>query len=152
MKMSKADKQEWIAALRSGEYKQGRGFLARKGLSESSMSFCCLGVLCELNSEKGEVLKETRAAEIFERNYYHGDSSYLPIPLTNKYKSSREGFSIHFYALSREQQERLTKYYTEEVDEADSIPKSFSIAQLNDRGFSFLEIADLIEKHVEITD
>ena len=33
----------WVAALRSGKYKQGRGRLRRGD------SFCCLGVLCDLS-------------------------------------------------------------------------------------------------------
>ena len=35
-------KDKWIAALRSGKYKQGKGALQR------NESFCCLGVLCEV--------------------------------------------------------------------------------------------------------
>lgn len=37
-------KARWVAALRSGDYKQGTGDL-RKG-----NSFCCLGVLCQIFS------------------------------------------------------------------------------------------------------
>lgn len=36
-------KAEWIQALRSGDYKQGRNKLQWDG------NFCCLGVLCELS-------------------------------------------------------------------------------------------------------
>lgn len=32
-------KEQWVAALRSGKYKQGTGYLNRDG------KFCCLGVL-----------------------------------------------------------------------------------------------------------
>jgi len=39
-------KQKWIAALRSGEYKQGIGALHYDGL------FCCLGVLCDLHCKE----------------------------------------------------------------------------------------------------
>lgn len=39
-------KAKWLAALRSGEYKQGRGFLQRDG------KFCCLGVLCDLHDKE----------------------------------------------------------------------------------------------------
>lgn len=38
----KANRKKWVAALRSGEYAQCRGFL------ESDGSFCCLGVLSKL--------------------------------------------------------------------------------------------------------
>ena len=34
---------EWLEALRSGKYKQGRRFLRNNG------EFCCLGVLCDIN-------------------------------------------------------------------------------------------------------
>ena len=46
-------KDRWILALRSGEYKQGRGFLYR-----NDGTMCCLGVLCDLyvkeNNKKWE--------------------------------------------------------------------------------------------------
>lgn len=35
-------KSKWIAALRSGKFKQGEGALCRDG------AYCCLGVLCEV--------------------------------------------------------------------------------------------------------
>jgi hypothetical protein len=41
MKKSVAD--EWVKALRSGEYKQGRAQLRSK-----KDKFCCLGVLCDV--------------------------------------------------------------------------------------------------------
>lgn len=40
-------KAKWITALRSGEYKQARGWLRRDD------AFCCLGVLCDI-SGRGE--------------------------------------------------------------------------------------------------
>lgn len=40
--------QKWVAALRSGEYKQGRGRLHQA----KDNSFCCLGVLCEVAGVK----------------------------------------------------------------------------------------------------
>lgn len=45
--LSQKLKDEWIAALRSGEYKQGRARLCdRKG-----GTYCCLGVLAEVIGE-----------------------------------------------------------------------------------------------------
>lgn len=40
--MDKELKTKWVAALRSGEYKQGRNRLKWAG------RYCCLGVLCEV--------------------------------------------------------------------------------------------------------
>lgn len=39
-------KETWLAALRSGKYKQGKWNLRSEGLGEEP-HFCCLGVLCE---------------------------------------------------------------------------------------------------------
>ena len=40
-------KEKWVAALRSGKYKQGVGSLKRKS-DTGEEQFCCLGVLCDI--------------------------------------------------------------------------------------------------------
>ena len=42
--MNKEIKEKWIAALRSDEYKQGRGYLRK------NEEFCAMGVLCDVVS------------------------------------------------------------------------------------------------------
>lgn len=42
--------KQWIAALRSDQYKQGEGFLRSK-----DKTFCCLGVACDLLGKDGWV-------------------------------------------------------------------------------------------------
>lgn len=49
--MNEEVKAAWVAGLRSGEYRQGRGYLNNNG------EFCCLGVLCELAYQRGVTLK-----------------------------------------------------------------------------------------------
>lgn len=58
-------KAKWIAALRSGEYEQGRNFLREEG------SYCCLGVLCELHAK--ETGNEWTIGEL-----YLGEKYFLP--------------------------------------------------------------------------
>jgi hypothetical protein len=41
-------KAKWVEALRSGDFKQGKGYLNNR----DDNSFCCLGVLCEINADK----------------------------------------------------------------------------------------------------
>lgn len=48
---SKRDIERWIAALRSGKYKQGKGQL------QSDTGFCCLGVACKINRFNKRVRK-----------------------------------------------------------------------------------------------
>lgn len=44
MKIAKELKAKWLAALRSGDYKQGKNYLH----NSAKDTFCCLGVLCEV--------------------------------------------------------------------------------------------------------
>ena len=76
-------KQAWIEALRSGKYEQGTGLLKRDYShmnTEAGATYCCLGVLLEVASEKGilevEFCKDlpessgTSAKVFFENDYY----------------------------------------------------------------------------------
>lgn len=45
--MDKKLKAKWIKALRSGQYKQGTGYLCRADL-DTPKAFCCLGVLFDI--------------------------------------------------------------------------------------------------------
>ncbi len=44
--MDKIIKAKWVEALRSGEYKQGKGVL--RGSDMTKPTYCCLGVLCDV--------------------------------------------------------------------------------------------------------
>lgn len=50
--MDAAIKAQWIRALRSGEYQQGRGWLTTV-TSDGTERDCCLGVLCKLARDAG---------------------------------------------------------------------------------------------------
>jgi hypothetical protein len=49
-KMNKDVKKKWLAALRSGKFKQGKGMLRTE-----NNEFCCLGVLCEIARVEGVI-------------------------------------------------------------------------------------------------
>lgn len=50
--MNKIYKKEWIRALKSGKYKQGRQRL-KIIHKDKSNSYCCLGILCNIIAKKG---------------------------------------------------------------------------------------------------
>lgn len=106
-KMNPEVKRQWVEALRSGKYKQGRGRLATP-----EGYYCCLGVLCEISPVKGVV--DGYGV------YYDGYGHHLP-PRVQEWA----GLSSENPTLVRQQ-----------------------AATLNDTGYSFLEIADLIEEHL----
>lgn len=64
-------KEKWVAALRSGEYKQGRNNLA----NVKTNRFCCLGVLCEVALKEGVNLEVTKGSSM---KFYNGECGYLP--------------------------------------------------------------------------
>lgn len=67
--MNKAIKKQWVKALRSGEYKQGRD-----QLRNDSDRFCCLGVLCNLHAQAHPKI----AAKQNDARHYMGEQTVLP--------------------------------------------------------------------------
>jgi hypothetical protein len=107
---------QWCAALRSGQYRQGRLTLRR------SDSYCCLGVLCDLAVRAG-VLDDATAGPIAGdedagRMRYDSRSRYLP-PSVQKWAGL--------------------------VSNDPVIDAGRSLAEVNDAGYTFAEIADLID-------
>jgi hypothetical protein len=64
--------QEWVDALRSGQFQQGAG-----SLRTQYAQFCCLGVLCELASRKG-IIEPPEPNPEDHNWHYDGAGAYLP--------------------------------------------------------------------------
>lgn len=112
--MKKDVAEKWVAALRSGLYKQGRNALKSKD------GYCCLGVLCDISGV------DTFDTDEFGDEYYLGHCSNLP--------------------------DQVVQYAG--VRGKDPLPiegsLGFSLANLNDRGDTFEQIATVIEKNWRI--
>ena len=71
--------KEWIKALRSGNYAQGKTRLHSE--SGGKHTYCCLGVLCELAvKEKVIPPPDSLAMEVDGKTitvYYYGDDNYV---------------------------------------------------------------------------
>jgi hypothetical protein len=135
--MDKDIKTKWIAALRSGEYKQTTGVLARMHYSSpdgSQLHHCCLGVLCEVVGLK----REPTPWNINIHQYFTGHHE-------------EEGWPE---AVETTLPDALAKSLgfpqAEHGTDGDGwLPESrVSLAQLNDDGSTFDEIADLIEQEL----
>lgn len=70
--MNKEYKDKWITALRSGQYRQGRGVL------HSGDGFCCLGVLCSVLHEDGLLARRLNTQNFVYDYGAHGDVTILP--------------------------------------------------------------------------
>lgn len=56
--MNKQVMEKWVAALRSGKYKQGKDKLKKKD-AKGVIRHCCLGVLCEVYNQENKNKKYT---------------------------------------------------------------------------------------------
>ncbi len=123
LKMARHRKVEWVRALRSGRYQQGTGALLTYDnlQKDTTPKHCCLGVLCEVVG-----LKPSR------QNTYLGDGSLLP-------ELVWKGVGLpgsHVLIPTGNSMNRPYKH-------------DWSLAELNDNGLSFNEIADIIDYFIE---
>jgi hypothetical protein len=86
MKINANIKKKWVAALRSGEYKQGRGWLRQidaKGVER----FCCLGVLCDIYTKETTKRTSWKAPNKFigDTEYSFGGYTDMPPDNVNKW-------------------------------------------------------------------
>lgn len=63
--------KKWVAALRSGNYRQGMGQLC------SDDGYCCLGVACDVAVKSGLPIKVETSAD--QTTSYDGSSCLLPL-------------------------------------------------------------------------
>lgn len=72
-------KEKWVAALRSGEYKQGRGTLKYTDRDDNA-AYCCLGVLCEVAVKEG-VLSSPTTPAMYGDWYYGAEEEQSALPV-----------------------------------------------------------------------
>jgi hypothetical protein len=137
LQMKAGIKDRWLEALRSGGYRQGQSSLHLTPDDGEDM-FCCLGVLCDIAFTDDVIGRERMDSDLGSDCYMYGSASaYLPTAVINWagiYWDDERG------GLDSSQYEAAGRY----------MPSSeATLAKANDRGDSFEEIADIIEKYVE---
>lgn len=120
-------KERWVAKLRSGGYTQGTGKLNSDG------KYCCLGVLCEIAVEDGIVIKTDAVTDT-------GTGRYISKVDTSDYEVSVLPFAVKNWAGLPDTNPEV------EFFNADGFPEDMTLAELNDSGKTFEEIANLIEE------
>lgn len=128
-------KAKWVAALRSGQFKQGKHVLH----NTDDNSFCCLGVLCEINGLKKSPTTAVINSETGEKvncSSYEYESVEYQFATTNERVLPRA-------ALVKLGLEDHEKFQNPNIAEYEK-----SLAELNDSGHSFEQIADIIEKYL----
>ena len=137
-------KEKWVAALRSGEYKQTRGYLS------NSNGFCCLGVLCDLHSKETRVPWETiPGRENSGIQMYLNQASDLSIKVAEWAAETIDPMDVHTNFYNPVLYD-VTLPSGEHISEAALTSLNDGISQVgpNTTRLTFPEIADLIEKHL----
>lgn len=128
--MNKDVKEKWLAALRSGEYVQGRNFLHRT----DDGGMCCLGVLCDLAVKEGVVRQSpSRPEENAPAFAYDGATQFLPTSVMNW---------AGLHSVNPE------ICYSGDTDDDAAPATADTLSELNDEGGDFELIADVIEEQL----
>jgi hypothetical protein len=121
-------KEEWVSALRSGDYKKGTGFLRIKGPKQDK--YCCLGILCDLAVKAGVIdpprLEDRNPDDVDDYYVYGEDFIFVPKVV------------VEWAGLG----DRNPTYVTTNGN------KHFLTSDNDDNGFSFSKIADRIERYL----
>ena len=139
--------EKWVAALRSGEYRQGVGLLQAPNTKE----FCCLGVLCELAIKDGVPVRREAADDSVK---YVCDPIEDPFDSLSKhlcYSATRLVREVVVWAgMNSSHGGNLPEdsYPDPRYDESDEM-YLLDLVMLNDQGYSFKDIANVIEEHYE---
>ena len=146
-------KQQWLDALRSGEYEQTRGRLRRgmpldpEDLDDGyNAGYCCLGVLCDLAVKAGVTqLHEERP---FEESDYENERNYVSYSYgvsEGRKDSSVLPPEVVKWAGLGNAVDAVNPYVEELPADADEFTPRATLASENDGGKSFEEIAKIIE-------
>lgn len=130
---------QWLAALRSGVYTQTHNWLKRTD-QDGITGHCCLGVLCEVEG-----------VESFEPE--DKDEGYAYCWKFGKYGSNAVlDTSFIEQAFTLGESGTLANAYVNVWDDPEDMENDLtpdnsykSLAEMNDAGFSFAEIADILE-------
>jgi hypothetical protein len=119
-------KEKWIAALRSGKYKQGNSYLRRGD------EYCCLGVLCDVMGMEWSLNASSYSTPSMTEVYQCGDND-----LSYPSQTTLELAGIGPNDLNVK------------VSECDKYTRTYNLWQLNDSlRYSFNRIADIIEEQL----
>lgn len=111
-------KAKWLAELRSGEKKQGKGTLCRDNL-EGDRTYCCLGVLSQIAADEGVIPQPVR----FSLRYRYGpDQNWADLPV-----------EVMRWA---------------DLESNDPLAGDEALSSMNDRSATFRVIAEAIEEYL----
>lgn len=130
--MNEQVKQQWIGDLLDNPNSQGRG-----ALRPTDTTFCCLGRLCHLHPENNWTFSLIEGVYVWEN-----ENTYIPYKVKEWAELSSDNPLISVPA-NDPLFDRLNP-----LGESDGKYVTVSLISVNDNGFTFEEIAHLIDKYL----
>lgn len=145
----------WLAALESEEYKDKQG---RYALQTHDGNFCCLGVYCKESGVPTEVRGSTwRVPGSNPHNYIEVDMIFFGVGNEATQTLIPTGYEIPWADMEAGNRARILGnsngftgyedlFIARSQDHSDFLPNgtAWSLPKLNDAGFTFTQIADII--------
>ncbi len=122
---------KWLEALESGEYKRCKGVLCEE-LKNGTCTYCCLGVA-------SEILLSNKYKEKIENSLWSFDGEDIRCSTRVMEKLKLHSSYGEFYKDGEKHFEYITR-------DGNTL-KAYSLAELNDEGWSFKKIAAFIRKN-----
>jgi hypothetical protein len=136
--VNKENIAKWVAALRSGNFKQGHGYLCSYKETETGRDYryCCLGVACQLLAEE--------------------DNTFAATVIPKQVKEEEGGYYTQLFGAQRALG-RLPVEVTDwlGIDSVYGNPKFMGLHAIHmndDHRLSFNEIADRIEQEFRLNE
>jgi len=143
-------KHRWINALRGGKYKQAQKALCVVNPKNEEKGFCCLGVLCDLYRTSKANTDKTKWKPLFLSNparqgaSFGGEIGILPEFVKDWAGLDETDPSI---TISDSIWKKFQKKF-QRLEEQREPGETYGFADANDEGFTFKQIADMIEEQL----
>lgn len=138
--------EAWLESLESGEHKQTTGYLTMFDNHYKVYQHCCLGVACEVlitNKVALDFIHEVDTEDDYSICSYDDQSQLLPNKAADILKFHTPEGKIktpdNIYEFSKTRCDAFFKMSNEHA----------SLAEMNDKGFTFKQIAKLIRRFPE---
>lgn len=141
--MNAEPKAKWLTALRSDGYQQAKSYLAvLDNVTQKPIGYCCLGVYCDLMQVPFEAASSEEQPERWVKKYHFPDENKETLPDQNWFS---QFFTWDETQAPLSEDDKIPLY----ADITEAVQQLMDeLAQMNDSGESFTEIANFIDTNL----
>jgi hypothetical protein len=141
----------WVSALRSGEYKQGSNRLRLEDPDTGEITWCCLGVACDIAQKNGAPVQLAGNPLVYQHPFV--EKEFLVDGYVTAEEILPDGTLLHSSSHTYMPRAVLEWYGIPEGSwQGDPVVHGDHLASWNDRGIDFETIARWIEEEYGLTE